>query len=491
MAENRPLRILMAASEYAPLAKTGGLGDVSAALSAYLYRAGHDVRTLLPYYSSMDLSGLEVYPVEFMQDMRIALGPHEFKVSMHVTALPEAGNPLYLIHCPALYHRAGVYTAGSDEHLRFVMLNRMVFECCQRMGWSPDILHCNDWHTGLVPLYHKVLYDWDQLFATSKSLMTIHNIGYQGTVGSAAIEELGLAGREALLHQEDLAEGKINLLKTGLLYADVVSTVSPTYAREIQTPEYGMGLEGVLQARQSSTIGILNGVDYREWNPEVDTLIPRQYGPDDLEGKEVNKSVLMRDLDLNYRPGVPLMGLVARLTAQKGLDLVTQVLPDLLSRRDFSLVALGSGEERFEHFFAELQQHFPGRVCYYRGYNNKLAHWIEAGSDMFLMPSMFEPCGLNQMYSLKYGTVPIVRKTGGLADSVQLFDPSTGQGTGIVFRDNNTDGLRWAIEAALTLYQDKTAWASMVANGMAQDFGWEKQVAEYVGLYRVMMRATN
>lgn len=487
MPKENSLRILMCASEFAPLAKTGGLGDVTAALSAYLHRSGHDVRVLLPYYSSIKTDSLKVYPVDFMQGIEISLGAHKFVCDFYVTALPRDGTPIYLLHCPALYHRAGVYTGGADEHLRFIMLNRMVFEMCQRMGWAPDILHCNDWHTALVPLYQKALYDWDQLFTRSRSLFSIHNIGYQGTVGTNATGEMGLLGKESLLYQPDLDAGQINFMRTGILYADVVATVSPTYAREIQTAEYGMGMEELLRARDSSTIGILNGVDYDDWSPQADRLIPRNYDLDDIEGKEVNKQVLMRETGLMYKPGSPLIGLVARLTAQKGLDLVAEVLPALLERRDFSFVALGSGEGRYADFFSELQRRFPGRVCFYSGYNNKLAHMIEAGADMFLMPSAYEPCGLNQMYSLKYGTIPIVRKTGGLADSVQLFDPSTGEGTGIVFRDYNNEGLWWAMDAALTLYQDKKAWNRIMANAMSMDYSWDRQGAEYVKLYRAML----
>lgn len=491
MPNKSKLRILMSASEFTPLAKTGGLGDVTAALSAYLHRAGHDVRVLLPFYSSINTDALAVYPVDFMQGIEVHLGQHSFRCDIFVTTLPGDGTPIYLVHCPALYHRAGVYTGGGDEHLRFIMLNRMVFEVCQRMGWAPDILHCNDWHTALVPLYHKALYDWDQLFSKSRSLFSIHNIGYQGTVGRDALAELGLQGKEALLHQQDLSAGLINFMRTGILYADVVATVSPTYAREIQTPEYGMGMDELLRARNSSTIGILNGVDYDSWSPQADTLIPRNYGEDDIEGKEVNKQLLMRELGLKYRAGVPLVGLVARLTAQKGLDLVVDVLPAMLARREFSFVALGSGEGHFADFFTQLQQRFPGRVCFYSGYNNQLAHMVEAGADMFLMPSAYEPCGLNQMYSLKYGTIPIVRKTGGLADSVELFDPASGTGTGIVFRDYNKEALWWAIDAALTLYQDKSLWKRLMSNAMAQDFSWERQGAEYVRLYRAMLAAGN
>ncbi len=491
MQEDRPLRILMSASEFTPLAKTGGLGDVCAALSQYLHGSGHDVRVVLPFYSSIDTAGLQIHPVDFMQDIELMLGQRKFRCDVHVTSLPGDQTPIYLLHCPALYHRAGIYTDGSDEHLRFIMLNRMIFEVCQRMGWAPDILHCNDWHTALAPLYQRTLYAWDSLFARARSLLTIHNIGYQGTVGTTALDEIGLADKKSLLHQEDFAAGRINFLKTGVLYADVVSTVSPTYAREIQTAEFGMGLDGVLRERKASTIGILNGVDYGEWNPEIDKHIPHRYGPGNLAGKEENKKSLMQEMGLRYRSGRPLLGLVARLTAQKGLDLVADVIPAMLKRRDFSFVVLGSGEGKFVDFFTQLQQHFPERVCFYSGYNNKLAHWIEAGSDMFLMPSAYEPCGLNQMYSLKYGTIPIVRKTGGLADSVDLFDPSTGSGTGIVFRDYNSEGLRWAVDAALTLYQDRDAWVKIMSNAMAEDFSWDKQGSQYIRLYRAMLAANN
>ncbi len=487
MQDSRPLKILMAAAELTPLAKAGGLGDVCAALGAYLHNVGHDVRILLPFYSSIDTRDLAVYPVDFLQDMRISLGRHSFNCAIYATEVPKTGLPVYLLRCPALYYRAGVYTGGGDEHLRFILLTRMAFEMCQRMGWSPDILHCNDWHTALLPIYQRTLYAWDELFSSSKSLLSIHNIGYQGTVDAAAIDDMGLADKHALFDQQDVAAGRVNFLRTGILHADVLSTVSPTYAREIQTSEYGMGLEALLRSRSSSLVGILNGVDYGEWDPRDDPLIPRQYGPENLAGKEENKRLLMEEMGLEYKRTSPLFGFIARLTAQKGLDLLEVVLPEMLSHRDFSLVALGSGEGRYKRFFIHLQEQFPGRVCFFSGYNNKLAHQIEAGSDVFLMPSAYEPCGLNQMYSLKYGTIPIVRSTGGLADSVQLYDPSTGEGTGIVFRDFDRDGLRWAVDAALTLYQDKGTWQRMIQNAMAMNFSWEKQGAKYEKLYRVML----
>jgi len=278
--------------------------------------------------------------------------------------------------------------------------------------------------------------------------------------------------------------GRINFLKTGILYADLLTTVSPTYAREILTADFGMGLQDLLRQRRESLVGILNGVDYTEWNPGNDMLIPYFYDSRRISGKRKNKLALMKELQLDCSDELPLIGMITRLTWQKGIELVQKVVPPLLHKRRFAMAVLGSGEPRYEQFFSWLQQHHRDRVCYYRGFNNQLAHWIEAGSDLFLMPSRFEPCGLNQMYSLRYGAVPIVRNTGGLADSVSLFEPGSGKGTGIVFNDFNDIALNWAINTGLDLYQDKKSWRKLVRNGMAMDYSWEKQGQIYVDLFR-------
>jgi starch synthase len=287
-----------------------------------------------------------------------------------------------------------------------------------------------------------------------------------------------------------MGAGRINFLKTGVLYADLITTVSPTYAHEIQSAEYGMGLEGLLRSRSDTVIGILNGVDYSEWNPETDPLIPGNYSRADRSGKSVCKRELMADLELQGGQDRPLIGIVSRLVGQKGFDLVGKVIPGLLTRRDFALAVLGSGERRFEQMFSRLQNAFRDRVCFYSGYSNKLAHWIEAGSDMFLMPSRYEPCGLNQMYSLRYGTVPIVRETGGLADSVELVDSKTGSGTGVLFRDYDEAGVAWAVNAGLDLYRNKPLWSRIIDNGMEKDFSWEHQGAHYVELFRRLSRSS-
>jgi len=479
-----PLRICLTSSEMTPLAKTGGLADVTAALSTFLHRQGHDIRVLIPFYSFIDPAQLKLAPVHFMQDLPLQLGHHQIRYSIDTATLPGSGLNVYLLRCPQLYDRPGVYTNDSDEHLRFVLLSRAAIEMCQHMAFAPDIFHCHDWHTALVPMYLRAQFAWDTLFARTRSVLTIHNAAYQGIFSAGIVQDLGLSGAQENLHQEDLSLDRVNFLKTGILYADMLTTVSPTYAQEILRPDLGVGLQDLLQQRRDSLVGILNGVDYTEWNPANDMLIPYFYDRRHISGKRKNKLALMRELQLDSSHDVPLIGMVSRLTYQKGIELVQSVVPDLLRQRRFALVVLGSGESGYEQFFEWLQQHHRDRVCFYRGFDNELAHWIEAGSDMFLMPSRFEPCGLNQMYSLRYGTVPIVRRTGGLADSVSPFETASGKGTGIVFNDFDDAALDWALNTALDLYQDKKTWRKLVRNGMAMDYSWDRQGEIYVDLFR-------
>jgi starch synthase len=487
----KSLKICMASSELSPLAKTGGLADVSAALSEFLDKDGHDLRVLIPFYSAIDTSELEPTPVEFLQDLSIRLGNHQFKYSIDTTKIPGKSLNIYLLRCPELYNRSNVYTSSDDEHLRFIMLSRVAIEMCQHMGFAPDIFHCHDWHTALVPLYLQTHYAWDKLFENTRSVLTIHNIGYQGIFNASVLQDMDLQDHADSLHQEDLALGRINFLKTGVLYADSLTTVSPTYAREILSPDYGMGLQDLLNQRKGSLIGILNGVDIEEWNPEHDPLIPYSYSSRRISGKKKNKLALMQELGLASESDIPLIGMVTRLTYQKGIELIQKVMPTLLQHRRFALAVLGSGEARYEQFFSWLHQQNRNRVCFYRGFNNQLAHQIEAGSDLFLMPSRFEPCGLNQMYSLRYGTVPIVRRTGGLADSVQQFEPETGEGTGIVFNDFNDIALNWALNYGLDTYKNKQDWRKLVRNGMAMDFSWQRQGQHYVELFRQLLRSSH
>ena len=475
-----PLQICSISAEMTPFAKAGGLADVSGALVKYLHAAGHDIRLFLPGYSSIRREGLERYPVEFLQDVPVRIGAHDFSFSVETVRLPGSQAVVYLIDCPVMFARPTLYTQDPDEYRRFLLLTHAAFLCCQRMGFSPQILHCNDWHAAMAPLWLRSIYRWDALFAHTRSVMTIHNIGYQGVVGAVAGGEVLAGAGIELLHQAELRAGRINMLRHGLLYADLLTTVSPSYAREIQTAEYGLGLEDTLRARSGALLGILNGVDYEEWDPRVDSWLPRHYGAAQLGIKAGLKEEFLARVGLQAADRRPLIGMVSRLATQKGFDLLITVLPKLLASRDFNLAVLGTGEAPYETFFTQLAKQHPGRVYFKRGYSDEFAHWIEAASDMFLMPSRYEPCGLNQMYSLRYGTVPIVRRTGGLADSVQHVDVTAGTGTGVLFNDYNEVAVSWAIDYALELYQQKGAWRRLVQAGMAQDFSWNRQVQRYV-----------
>ncbi|MFN7940169.1 MAG: glycogen synthase GlgA [Thermoanaerobaculia bacterium] len=478
------MRVCQVAAEVTPFAKTGGLGDVVAGLSRALGKAGHDVRVFLPFYAPVAKLDFRFTKVEFLQDLELRLGERDFRYSIFTTRLPDSEVDGYFVHCPALYHHESVYSGEWDEYLRFALLCRAALESCQRMGWAPDIAHLHDWHTALVPIYLRTLYAWDRLFARTRTVLTLHNLGYQGVFGREVLEELGLAAHAALLYQEDLAAGRVSFLKTGLLYADLLTTVSRTYAREIQTAEFGFGVDPLLRARADHLVGIVNGVDYGEWDPGNDPHLPHRYTAEDLAGKLRMKQALLARVGLPHDPEVPVVGLVSRLTAQKGLDLLLDALPELLARRDLRFVALGGGEERYEAFFHWLTASFPRQAWFYRGYHNELAHWIEAGSDLFVMPSKYEPCGLNQMYSLRYGTPPVVRRTGGLADTVEPWNPARRQGTGFVFEHYTPEGLRWALESALAAFRERDGWRALMRNGMARDFSWTRQVREYEELYR-------
>jgi starch synthase len=482
------MRICFVASEVTPLAKTGGLADVAGALPRHLRAQGHDVCVFMPLYSSIGTAALQTVPVESAQNVELRLGAHPYRYSLVASRLPDSDVPLYLVHCPAVYDRPTIYGNAGDEHLRFLVLQRAALEGCQRMQFAPHIVHCNDWHTALMPMLLKTLYAWDDLFRATRTVLSIHNIGYQGWFDASTTYDVG-GNVWALLAPETRAGGGFNWLREGVRNADAVTTVSPTYAAEICTPRGGHGLDAALRARPEGIAGILNGVDYDEWNPATDRYLKHRYSPADLTGKALTKRSFLDWLNLPMSDAVPLMGVVSRLTVQKGFDLLFDTLPQLLAERDFCFVALGSGEERYESFFAGLQLRFPDRVVFHRGYSDELAHLIEAASDMFLMPSLYEPCGLNQMYSLKYGTLPIVRRTGGLADSVQPWDPATRRGTGIVFNDFDAPAIRWAIHAALDLYRDRTAWQQAMRNAMAQDFSWDRQSREYVRLYERLVHS--
>jgi starch synthase len=485
-------RICFLTAEISPFAKTGGLGDVAAALPRQLHRRGHDVRVFAPLHSLADLQGCDQRPVPELQGASVTVGASEYRYDVREVRLPGSALWVNLVDCPAVFDRPYIYSEAHDEHVRYLVLTRAALDSCQRLRFAPDIVHCNDWHTAFAPLLLRTAYAWDtDIFAATRSVFTIHNIGYQGAFDAAAAADVGPDVNAGYLHQGDLAAGRINPMRHGIIHADAVTTVSPTYAREISTPDGGYGLDADLRARHDAVSGILNGVDYDDWNPATDRYLPFRYGPDDMAGKARNRESLLDLLRMPAPATVPLLGMVTRLTRQKGIDLLEQVLPGFLQRHDCRFVVLGSGEPQYERFLHGLQERFPGRVVFYSGYSEELAHFIEAAADMFLMPSLYEPCGLNQMYSLKYGTVPIVRRTGGLADSVQHFDPATGTGTGVVFNDFDAGGLRWALQTAIEWFSWPSVWRRLVQNGMQQDFSWDARVADYQSLYERLAGASD
>jgi starch synthase len=483
MSPQKRLAVCLLASEVAPLSKTGGLADVAGALAKTLSAEGHDVRLFTPAYASVDRTACAARAVPGLQKLRVTVGEQSFGCAVLRGRLP-GGAPVFLIDCPALFERASIYTADADEHVRFLAFTRAALLACREMRWAPRIVHCNDWHTAFAPLFLKTSYAAEPLLAGARTLLTIHNIGYQGIFGAGQVADLNLSPAQLpLLYAPDLAAGRINALRHGILYADWINTVSPTHAREIASDAYGMGLQDSLRARAGVLSGILNGVDYEEWDPRHDRFLPEHYDPAHLAVKARLKQAFLARLGLDTDPAIPLAGIVSRLAAQKGIELIGAALPRVLAARPLQFVALGSGEAQYEELLRALARDFPGRVHFHRGYDDAQAHWIEAASDMFLMPSRYEPCGLNQMYSLRYGTVPLVRRTGGLADSVEHFDPARGSGTGIVFNDFDAPALEWALHTALDLYAQPSLWSRLVQNGMARDFSWTRQAGEYLALY--------
>ncbi len=482
------MKIGFVSSEVYPFTKTGGLADVSGALGKYLGKHGVDIRIITPLYAQSILRTDDFHPVDFLQGLSITFNHRTLYYSVYTAALPGSTTSVYFIDCPELYHRESIYTNHQDEYIRFGFLNRAAIEIFQYMNWSPHIIHCNDWQSALIPLYLKTLYKWDKLFESTRTLLTLHNVGYHGNFPLQVVHELGFTDFMPLLDDYDTRQGRFNFLKTGVIYADMLSTVSKTYAREIQTAEYGHGLEAMLSYRNQRLTGIVNGVDYSEWNPETDREICKNYGPDTLHLKAENKACLLNELKMPYHFHQPVVGMVGRLVEQKGIDLVMDVMEKVLEENTFQLIVLGSGEERYERYMYGLQARNPEKVFFYSGYNNSLAHKIEAGSDIFLMPSRYEPCGLNQIYSLKYATIPVVRRTGGLADTVRAYDWQTQQGTGFVFEHYDGAGLKWALEHALSTYNHREAWINIQKQAILEDFSWEKQVREYIGLYKKIVQ---
>jgi starch synthase len=480
------MKILMATSEAVPYIKTGGLADVAGSLSEVLTERGHELRLVLPYYRDIAAEKPEKLPFE------LNIGSQTCSV-FQCTGI--AGTPCYLIAHPVFTQRSGVYGETShspypDNLYRFTLFSKAVLELCSQLKWYPEILHCHDWTTGLLPSLLRR--SWDTGFSKTKSIMTIHNLGYQGEFTKHDIHAAGLDADLVFGDEPVTYEQRVNMLKTGISKADIISTVSKTYAREIQTRTMGHGLDLLLSSRSEDVYGILNGVDYSEWNPEHDRYIPHQYGVDQLERKAENKIELQKYCGLEQSAETPLFGMVSRLADQKGFRELCSGTPSALERMltelPVQIVIVGTGDHEIESYLSRLEEMYENFSAHLV-FNNYVAHLVEAGADFFLMPSRYEPCGLNQIYSLRYGTLPVVRKTGGLADTVTHINEQEQSGTGFVFDLMSGEAIFDAVQEASLFYKNEPkAMKNAVIRAMKQNFSWEKSADEYESMYTYLVK---
>jgi starch synthase len=471
------------------LAKTGGLADAVTGLSDALSARGHDVRVLLPKYEHLPLAGTQTRPagkpgtrhhyLELLPAASSAAAAAPIGSAASSGKGRRTSPRIYLLDLAELTP-GKIYLGDERDAGRFIRLADAAVELADAFDWQPDILHCHDWHAALAPLLQRARYPERPV----RSALTLHNIGYQGVFPDDVLATYGLEEIRPVLAADALGVGTINFLRAGLRAADLLTTVSPTYAGEIRTPAFGMGLEDVLNDRADDLVGTLNGVDYDLWSPNSDPFIETHYGPADVSPKYRIKGRLEQRMGLTPDQNAPLLGVVSRLASQKGIDLVAEVLPTLVAATRANFVFLGSGDAALAAELRRLAIAHPRRIAFTEGYDEQLAHQIFAGSDIALVPSRYEPCGLTQLYALRYGTIPVVRATGGLADTIQHFDPAAGTGTGSVFRDADAQGFLWGVSCALGWFDNPTAWSRLMENAMAADFSWRKQVRPYEALYR-------
>jgi starch synthase len=496
---SQPLNIILVASEAVPFAKTGGLADVVGSLPLELARLGHHVSLIMPGYSMIDASTHGLAPWGRLS-VPTATGPKEAMVERG--ALPDSTLPpdrqaqIFAIRHNPYFARKGLYQESGEDYPdnleRFAFFCRAVIQLLlefqDKTKWVPDVIHAHDWQTALCLAYLEILYvDYTQHHAVG-TLFTIHNLGYQGLFPASQYSTTGLP--PSLFTPNGLEfYGSCNVLKGGLIYADFLSTVSHTYSREIQTPEFGFGLDGVIRERRDRLVGVVNGIDTEVWNPATDAHLPARYSAMDLSGKRACKSALQREMKLPVKD-VPLLAVVSRLSTQKGLDLVVEIVPELIAL-DVQIVLLGAGDASAEAQWLSLHARYPRQLGLRIGFDEGLAHRIEAGADLFLMPSRYEPCGLNQLYSLRYGTVPIVRRTGGLADTVVPYTPLTIQerrATGFMFGEASADALLNIVLLALRVYKDQAEWLGLMQTGMQADVSWARSAQAYEDVYRQTLR---
>jgi len=481
------MNILIVGSEAAPYARTGGLGDVLGALPAALARHGHDVRVFLPHYARTTYGPARFVPLDWSVEARVN-GTFR-SASVGFIKNRKSNVEYYFVGNDTYFERDSLYTdpdTGSDykdNDERFTFFCRSTLEAARKLNFRPDIIHVHDWQTALIPALLKTELKSDPFYANVRSVFTIHNMAYQGVFPTDRWDVFGLPNDLMAATGPFEFYDKINLLKSAIVYSDLITTVSPRYAEEIQqSADLGCGLDGVLRSRSADVRGILNGVDYTVWSPSRDKKIPYNYHLSNLSGKRMNRVELLGETNLPIRENAPVLGIISRLVDQKGLDLIAGAADELFDM-NIQMILLGTGKDKYHKLFAELERKYPDKLKCYFTFDDKLAHKIEAAADIFLMPSKFEPCGLNQMYSLKYGTVPIVRKVGGLADTVTDYDPQTGEGTGFVFEDYTADALLATVKRAVDLFQKKRKWMKLMKAGMKKDFSWDKSASRYSDLF--------
>ncbi len=486
------MKIAFITPEALPFIKTGGLADISGVLPNIIAQMGHSVRVFLPLYRQIktNFANLENTGIEITCE----IADKKYYGNIFILPAKDSKPEIYFIENDYFFDREEPYRnveTGkdyNDNDERIIFFNMAILQALKKMLWPPDIIHCNDWQSSLIPSYLKTLYKDDSFFYNTRTVLTIHNLAYQGQFKAESFAKLGIQKEHFYPAGPFEYWGKINFLKSGIYYADEITTVSPTYAKEIQSAgDYGMGLEGVIKDKSGHLTGILNGVDYMIWSPKTDKLIPFRYFPANLSGKKKNKLEILKTANLPLRIEEPLIGMISRLDNQKGFDLLQEIMDGLLNLK-LQFILLGTGDGKYHKFFKEMEKKYPDRIKAFLEFDNKLAHLISAGADIFLMPSRYEPCGLNQMYSLKYGTVPIIRKTGGLADTVVNFDEQTLRGTGFVFENYDSGELLETIKKAVGFYARKKIWFKIIKQGMGEDFSWDTSARKYEELYRALIK---
>ncbi|HAR62254.1 MAG: glycogen synthase GlgA [Candidatus Margulisiibacteriota bacterium] len=481
------MNILIASSEVVPFAKTGGLADVAGALPKEIKKLKHDVVVVMPCYKTIDKNKFKLELVGNF-DVQIAGGIE--KADLYKTKLDKTTVPVYFIANPKYFDRDHLYQESGEDYIdndeRFAFFDRAILEMCKYLDYKPELIHCNDWQTALVPVYLKTLYLNDPFYTNTATLFTIHNLAYQGLFEPKKALQVTQLPAEVFSYEKLEFWGKFSFIKGGLIYADLLNTVSDMYSKEIQTEEYGCGLQGLLSTRSADLYGVINGIDYSVWDPKADPNIKENYSLQKLEGKEINKKELLKQYGLKYKENTPVIGVISRLADQKGFDLIAEII-DQLMQKNLQIVILGTGEPKYHQLFASIAEKYPAKAGIALKYDAMLAQLIYAGSDMFLMPSRYEPCGLGQLISLKYGTIPIVRETGGLADTIVDYDLvdvfEADKANGFMFLDYNSEKLLEKIERAVEVYADEKAWKKLMKNAMKYDFSWKASAIKYMELY--------